>query len=305
MIEFRCTHQDTDIFGIPSYCNQLLAADPQHIGRTVRCPKCQQMNVIPKDSRTQSLAANAPPVKTTQAATPQFMFQEFDPFKRCPKCGAMLDDQKHCTKCRYTQRKTKSDDQTLNEMDVKLTGFLLFIRNRFAVQMSPFALTAIYFSLTALLCIVIVTIGYLVLGGYAILILPVPLAIAALSIVVYLKVREFCTVPGAELDSWQKPIWDFVLSSVRGSNWNTKFIKPDSKVIDGRADPPTDQELLMYPDLNIASVVDLEGAPVSDAGLVALRSLKDLRYIVLKNTQVTREGVFRLQQTVPQAWIWY
>ena len=50
--------------------------------------------------------------------------------------------------------------------------------------------------------------------------------------------------------------------------------------------------------------LDLEGTKVSNAGLSYLTDLGDLKFLVLRKTDVTIEGVQRVQRTLRDTWIW-
>jgi hypothetical protein len=76
------------------------------------------------------------------------------------------------------------------------------------------------------------------------------------------------------------------------------------KIIDLRKNPIDDSELASLQDLRVCQVLDLEGSEITDMGLKALYPLTQLRCLVLKNTQVSREAVTMLQQHRPVLWIW-
>ncbi|MGO8691199.1 MAG: hypothetical protein ACLQLG_16375 [Thermoguttaceae bacterium] len=66
---------------------------------------------------------------------------------------------------------------------------------------------------------------------------------------------------------------------------------------------PGDEDLEIVAKLPRLELLDLTGAPVTDAGLVRLEKMTSLRYVFLAQTRVTKEGVNRLQRALPQATI--
>ncbi len=234
---------------------------------------------------------------------PTFKVQQFDPFKFCRKCGAPLDATKRCKECRYSQFHATIDGP-LEEIPVKLTGFLLYCRNKIGKDLTPVLLTAVYFGVLAIFSLASLVFSVAVLRWFTILLLPFYAVMWVLCALVYFKVRELSTKPAAELAFWQKPLWDLVLEFLRSRGFRSANRNPNPKIVDLREAKPNDNELLLHKDISDATVVILEGAPITDNGLIALRFLPKLRYLVLKQTKVTPEAVFRLQQTIPEAWIW-
>ena len=312
-VEFRCSNQVDDIMGSSQACNQLLKAEQQHAGRQVRCPKCQQLTTIPmiaaepvgQPSPATQTSAQPSAASSQGSSSGSLKMGRFDPTVRCPECGSLLDARKRCTKCRYQQRTSKTDDQPLDEIEVKPAGFILFVRRKLARDLSGTAITAVCAIFIALVCFIALTAAFCALGGWGVIALPFIGLFVMVCGVIYFKTRELCTKPAAQLAVWQRPLWDWVLGQVRGQNWNTKYITEGMKVVDMRGQAVSDQDLFLIPQLSKCRVLDLENAPITDAGLIALRSLPNLRYLVLKNCPVSNEAVFRLQQSIPDAWIWH
>lgn len=65
-----------------------------------------------------------------------------------------------------------------------------------------------------------------------------------------------------------------------------------------------DDELAELENLSSFETLDLEGTKVTNACLPHLEPLKQLRFIVVRRTNVTPAAAIRLQQALPEAWIW-
>ena len=76
-------------------------------------------------------------------------------------------------------------------------------------------------------------------------------------------------------------------------------------IINKRGAPIGDQQIAELENLHRCQVLDLEKTLISDAGLRSFYGLQNLHCLVLRKTNVTAEGVFRLQQANPKLWIWY
>jgi hypothetical protein len=124
-------------------------------------------------------------------------------------------------------------------------------------------------------------------------------------VAVYIYVTSFWvkqnTVPAVPLAFWQKPFWNLLLVYLRRNHWHGR---PAEDIIDCRNQSIDDQQVQILPNLSKALVLDLQGTKITDAGLHSLQGLKNLRYFVVRDTQVSDEGVFRLQLELPRTWIW-
>lgn len=64
---------------------------------------------------------------------------------------------------------------------------------------------------------------------------------------------------------------------------------------------PSDHDLILLEWLEHLHQLNLEGAPISDAGLKYLHNMKTLQYVTLSDTQVTQKGADDLKQAIPDA----
>ena len=65
------------------------------------------------------------------------------------------------------------------------------------------------------------------------------------------------------------------------------------------ANKPTDDDLACLEPLSELEYLDLAGSPITDAGLVHLKRLKNLRHVTLANTFVTLQAMKDLQRDMP------
>ena len=120
------------------------------------------------------------------------------------------------------------------------------------------------------------------------------------------KSYQFLIQPGAQLAWFQKPLWNFVLNLARSKNWRDYDASLSNRVVVTADDPKTgDQDIFDLPDVRRAQVLDFENTLITDAGLRSLYQLKKLECLVLRNTNVTGEEVYRFQQAFPNVWIWF
>lgn len=125
----------------------------------------------------------------------------------------------------------------------------------------------------------------------------------------YLLYQKQRTASGDEAsvnaDPVSQALWLLALHVQRAIGWR-KAEWPFSQV---RAlvlrDPKFDDEDVEdLENMDDIQAVDFEGTGISNAGLSYLADCRTLRFIVLRRTKVTSEGVRRLQQALPEAWIW-
>jgi hypothetical protein len=97
-----------------------------------------------------------------------------------------------------------------------------------------------------------------------------------------------------------------VLVMARFQKWEKYDGKlKDRRIIKVRDSSFRDPEIPQLEGFKTCQVLDLQGTAVTDTGLLDLYDLKHLQCVVLKQTNVTHQGVFRLQQSFPRLWIWY
>jgi hypothetical protein len=101
-------------------------------------------------------------------------------------------------------------------------------------------------------------------------------------------------------------VWTIALILQRAAGWRVAaWPFPTTKALTLHDSTFTDQDLSSVEDLSSYETLDLEGTQLSNAGLKQLEQMKQLRYIVVRHTNVTAAGIQRLQQALPKASIWY
>jgi len=101
-------------------------------------------------------------------------------------------------------------------------------------------------------------------------------------------------------------MWTIVLSFQRAVGWRVAtWPFPTTKVLTLHDSTFTDQDLREVDNLKQYETLDLEGTQLSNAALEQLAPMKQLRFIVVRRTNVTVVGIQRLQQALPKACIWY
>ena len=97
-----------------------------------------------------------------------------------------------------------------------------------------------------------------------------------------------------------------MLGLARSKNWRDYDASLSNRVVVTADDPQTgDLDIFDLPDVRHAQVLDFENTLITDAGLRSLYQLKKLECLVLRNTDVTAEEVYRFQQAFPNVWIWF
>jgi hypothetical protein len=110
---------------------------------------------------------------------------------------------------------------------------------------------------------------------------------------------------GSWLGWWKLDPWQWLLFANRTIGWRNPMPPfAHRKVLDLRNMPIGDGELGALKNLAEFDVIDLEGAAVTDQGLLTLYDYRNLQFIILRDTQATEAGVQQLQKTLPSAWIW-
>jgi len=128
------------------------------------------------------------------------------------------------------------------------------------------------------------------------------LAGAFFYVALVVKSYQFLRSPYAKLAWFQRPFWNFILWWCRRSQWASNV---ERTVIDKRGVPVTDEDLDKIEGLKDAGVLDLAGTLVTDDAFRFFYRMDRLQCLVLKDTDVSHESVFRLQQTKTKLWIWY
>jgi hypothetical protein len=118
--------------------------------------------------------------------------------------------------------------------------------------------------------------------------------------------HRLVTSPNAKLARFQQPFWYGLLKVARLLKWQGYDSNLSGRtIIDMRRQPVTDHQIPKIDDIGRCEVLDLEGTQITDEGLRHLQSIKTLKCLVVRKTEVTRAAVLRLQQSRRRLWIWH
>ena len=107
-------------------------------------------------------------------------------------------------------------------------------------------------------------------------------------------------------DFLAETLWSSLLSVQRLAGWRQltwPFSK--TKALTLHDATFTDDDLAGLENLAEYQSLDLQGTQISDNGLRQLEKMKQLRFLVVRATNVTAAGAQRLQQALPDMWIWF
>jgi hypothetical protein len=230
-----------------------------------------------------------------------------DRSKRCAECGKKLDDRGYCSSCKKGERKFEKVEMELDEIPMELAGFQLWFAGIANEGVSMRVLAWVFHVLITLFTFSLVVFGLVAISGILGTVFVIfVLLFFALYVALCFKGYQFTRDPHARLAWFQKPFWNAVLMISRMMKWQAYDAKfKDRPIIDMRNKPLTDDKLTRIEGFRAAQVLDLEGTLISDEGLAPILKLKNLYCVVLRNTNVSHEGVTKLQQSIPRLWIWY
>ncbi len=258
-------------------------------------------------TRTGAIETTRPKKNPSADANPRTAnFLPIDNVGRCRKCGKKTDKRGYCGTCNYSSAsREKRAAQPIDDIKIKTAGMQLWLSNVVAEGVPPGILAVMLhvlftvFTLVALFVVYTGTNGLMLVAAGAFV-----LAIAFFYAATVWKTLQFSRDPYTQLAWFQRPFWDGVLWYCRKNNW-ADAKNPSRVVIDRRQSSMTNQELDKVKGLKSASVLDLEGTMITDDAFRFFYRIDDLQCLVLKDTAVSHEAVFRLQQARPKLWIWY
>ena len=233
-------------------------------------------------------------------------FLPLDNVSRCRKCGQKTDKRGYCNSCNYSSSsREKAAGQPIDDIKIKSAGMQLWLSNVVAEGVPPGILVVVLHCLFAAFMVVALFVVSTSMSGLMfVAAIAFVLAIAFFYIATTWKTRQFRRDPHTQLAWFQRPFWDGVLWYCRKNKWADSK-NPNRVVIDGRESSMTNKELDKVKNLKAASVLDLEGTMMNDDAFRYFYRIDGLQCLVLKDTAVSHEAVFRLQQTRPHLWIWY
>ena len=311
-IEFNCPNLISDPkTDKQKRCSKKLRAPDDKAGLTVTCPSCRQPLVIPA-TNVDDLSDGPSDTDTDSAADQSKSAAKKNSFPgdriaRCPKCGDPLNINRECPKCKDdlppASKKTKTAEQTLDDIQLKPAGFQRWLINILSEGL-PVALFTIMGNF--LFGLVAIGTGFLLYFSYSGLMLFAMLGLWLAAIFFYVawvyKSYDLLRNPNAKLAWFQRPFWNFVLWSARRSGWKSEKSRI---VIDRRNTTLSDDDLDGLEDIKYAGVLDLEGTQITDDAFRFFYRMKKLECLVLRGTDVSHHHVVLLQQAKPKLWVWH
>ena len=233
-------------------------------------------------------------------------FLPLDQANRCRKCGKKTDKRGFCQSCNYSSApRDKVAGKPIDDIKIKTSGMQLWISNVVSEGVPPGILVVVVHCLFVAFIVAALFVVFTGTGGLMFVAATAFIgAIAFFYGATVWKLWQFRRDPYTQLAWFQRPFWDGVLWYCRKNKW-VDAKNPGRFVIDQRQSSLTDQELDKLKDLKNAAVLDLEGTMITDHAFRYFYRMDDLQCLVLKDTAVSHEAVFRLQQTRPKLWVWY
>ena len=289
-------------------CGKKLNAPSEKSGATVTCPACQQTLIIPdvRESSIRSLKKRdvmeidfegAPAGETSGSSVTH------DRVQRCRKCGRAFDGKGVCHTCNYANPNMRLSEEEVGRIKVKPVGCQLWLMKILSEGMPIAVLTSLLHFSFVVLTVGAATLVFVSTSGLVMIaLLAILLAAAFFYIATVVKCYQFLRTPHAQLAWFQRPFWNLILWTCRQRQWASDNQR---SIIDKRNVPLTDEDLNKIEDLKGAGVLDLEGTLITDGAFRFFYRMDRLQCLVLRNTNISHENVFRLQQSKPKLWIWY
>lgn len=289
------------------HCGCVFEVAEDQIGSIVECPDCgagvevlppepQQIDASPLDIMDDVVA------ESTQS---QWTYQpppEIEPARArtqlpCINCHTPIPvSAEICPECGYRQPDAEAEGPT---------GAQLWASSWLSDDASPWMILGLG---SALLCVLgTLCLGYTAIeygtGSALCLLSPLGLILGVL-VLLLLAGRRRGEPLGAAAKRVLNPM-SAVLLLCRASSWREpRWPFRTRRVLDGRDSQLGDRQLLDDEHLDRYEAVDLEGTQITDAGLDYLLTAKSLKFVVLRGTNTTAQGVRRLQNRRPHLWIW-
>lgn len=231
-------------------------------------------------------------------------YASFDPKHTCLSCGGLVKPgMKNCPTC-GAARRVLDDERPLESFEVKPAGLQLWWRGTMTSDPSRGAFVKLvsFVIVWFASCIIVISIFFLGIFNF---IISAPVVIATVGYFLALsRLKRMSKTPGLPLAGWQRTVWNLMVPFFRALNWRFAAF-PNPVIFTQRGQDFTGVDMHDHPSVQTHNVLDLAGCRFGDEELKTLRHTKHLTALVLIGTQVSHEGIFRLQQETPRTWIWY
>ena len=283
-------------------CTTTFLVNDEYAGKRVACPQCATKHLVEPTPLAHAEATDdedyqlSPLEPTTTAAQTEPAATHTSPAHEqgtCPNCGrALIPGVEQCKACYFHVGlgrivDTRDPDDPL-EGEYGFRRYLLRYLNQDQSPESVFLLADTLMLLGGVLLFVL---------GYSLAYYVGPL------ILFYLLYRIMVRVTGMA-QCGRSLLWRIMLLLGRSLDWRTLRGTQRSHIT--RRDATFgDTDLASLEELDATAVLDLEGSAVTAAGLKHLRGKRNLQFVILRNTQIDDHEIWELQQTIPDACIWY
>lgn len=287
------------------YCNKVLSVDESKIGTTIRCPHCGgKVDVLPParekppaDEALLDVDVDAEPAPAVWAgATPAARPTVEEDLVPCINCHAPIPEETRvCPSCGHEQPPEDREGPV---------GFELWLRDQLYEEATPGQVLGIAVVLLLLSSSVCLTAGVILYGRAALWCLSPLVLVTLIALALVILSKRPHEPWGVAIRRGSHP-WNMLLTLARLWGWRTVRwpFEPRAVLVKRGADFG-DEQLLAIEDLDQYEVMDLEGTAISDRALRRLRRAKQLRFLIVRDTQVTDEGVEWLQYKRRRMWIW-
>ncbi|MDP7204899.1 MAG: hypothetical protein QGH11_04985 [Pirellulaceae bacterium] len=282
----------------------------------MKCPSCQHLLVIekpdhgavPNDGEVHDEYGLAAPLEITarsgglpetpdspRADTPPGDQEPEPADTECPACGVMIAaGESECRACRFNlQVGRRVEDFSGGDHYAGTVGFERYFLKRMHQSES---LASMFIWVHAAFVFLLGLVCFFFLDVWLYIAIPALILYGAYQVLAYAHGYFY---------RGKSFFWAIFLRVGRLSGWRrlSGFKKRTTWCMH---DPSlTDERIGNRQDLSSYHVLDLQGTGITDAGLGHFEFLPLLEFLVLKNTNVTADGVAQLQATIPETCIWY
>ncbi len=300
------------------------------MGEVVECPQCStRLEVPPADGG--AVSASAPPAAGAVEEEDEFELRLAPPEERrllefsldevahqgpspadavspqptagdeskCPECGERLGaDGMLCTACGYhliLKRKVNADLSDLEENEK--VGFDRWLADQLeageSIETVLFWLDLVVGGVLILMALVGGLFGKLLAlllgGGY----------------IFWRIVNRRKRQQEGQVMGLRGPHWRVALRILRLAQWRTLSHPARPLHCLNLRESNRADDALAEADLGGVEVIDCDESSLTDVGLLAVENALELKFLIVCNTQVTREALCRLQERRRDCWIWY
>ncbi|MEM9943897.1 MAG: hypothetical protein AAF939_20220 [Planctomycetota bacterium] len=229
---------------------------------------------------------------------------------KCSKCRALCVYGR-CPECQHIMAPYDRLYVPLTEIEIQPAGFQRWFLRTISDSTNIRPLIGAGHMIVTMFVILLIALGVAFLNGYyfgrdvgiGVLVFAGLFAIYYLLFVI--KGKRFLSRPAIRLNWMQRPLWNSVLTLARLFRWQGYDKSLKGRKIIKIKDRSFDDRRLAEIDLNQCEVLDLQRTSVTNEALKLICGMKNLRCLVLRKTQVTNEGAYRIQQAKPNVWIWH